>query len=792
MLSIASMPSMHSSSEPIFYPVIGFIKYQNGSFVCNATVYVKNLDKGIIKEYKISCDDPGFYQALFKQDEFEIGDRLCVEAFKGNLYGKVVTKFTQTNTGYKIVNITLLYQSPSIEAFATGPVGASSDGNITITYVYNGSPDYVSIYYSNDENRTWHLAGNDSNLDGKFNYTLPCNGKYGFIAVAIGGGSNESLPEENEPAECYPYIFDSSPPCIEITEPLNNSYVKPPAIIKWNASDNFGIESVAMQYSTDKIHWMPSSPIKISGEEYVWEATSNFPDAIKLWLKLIAVDNADNAAHDIVTFTLDKSPPSTTLQYGMPYYNNGNDCITSHTQIYLNATDDIADVNSTWYRIWHNGWSSWMPYTTPFFISDDGLHYIEFYSVDNAGNCESLHNATVHVDDSPPVISGVTASPSSQVSGGKVNITCVIIDSTGVDGVYLEVTYPDSSFSNFTMHHIPCTTYYREEAYSIVGTYNFTIYAKDMLGNANKTGIYHFTITSANSPPEKPNLTGPTNGVTGVSYTYSTHAIDPDGDTVYYFFDWGDGSNSGWLGPYTSGNVISSSHMWGSAGVYNVRVKAKDSYGHESDWSGSLAVTITLPNSPPVTRCSITPSTPDGENGWYLCSVNVSLSATDPDGDAIAYTKYRIDSGAWHDYTMPFEISQDGNHTLEFYSVDDKGNIESVKIATIKIDRSKPTVSIEKPLQGYLYIFNRQFLMTGGNTIIIGRIVVRAFAYDAQSDLQNVSFYVDDRLQNIDMAYPYEWLWRGAIGYYYISIEAYNKAGLKAESAPMLVYIFSL
>jgi len=784
------MISMHSIEDLPFYPVIGFIKYQNGSFVCNATVYVKNLDKGIIKEYKTSCDDPGFYQALFKQDEFEMGDRLCVEAFKGNLYGRVVTKFTQTNVGYKLINVTILPNT--VQAFATGPVGTSSDGNITITYVYNGSPDYVSIYYSNDGNRTWHLAGNDSSLDGKFNYTLPCNGKYGFIAVAIGGGSNESLPEENEPAECYPYIFDSSPPCIEITEPLNNSYVKPPAIIKWNASDNFGIESVAMQYSTDKIHWMPSSPIKISGGEYVWEATSNFPDGIKLWLKLIAVDNADNAAHDIVTFTLDKSPPSTTLQYGMPYYNNGNDWITSHTQIYLNATDDIADVNSTWYRIWHNGWSSWMPYTTPFFISDDGLHYIEFYSVDNAGNCESLHNATVHVDDSPPVISDVTASPSSQVSGGKVNITCVITDNLDIDEVYLEVTYPDSSFSNFTMHHIPCTTYYREEAYSIGGTYNFTIYAKDMLGNANKTGIYHFTITSANSPPEKPNLTGPTNGVTGVSYTYSTHAIDPDGDNVYYFFDWGDGSNSGWLGPYTSGNVVSASHMWGSVGVYNVRVKAKDSYGHESDWSVSLAVTITLPNSPPVTRCSITPSTPDGENGWYLCSVNVSLSATDPDGDAIAYTKYRIDSGAWHDYTMPFEISQDGNHTLEFYSVDDKGNIESVKIATIKIDRSKPTVSIEKPLQGYLYIFNRQFLMTGGNTIIIGRIVVRAFAYDAQSDIQNVSFYVDDRLQNIDMAYPYEWLWRGAIGYHYISIEAYNKAGLKAESAPMLVYIFSL
>ncbi|MCD6573520.1 MAG: hypothetical protein J7K95_05450, partial [Thermoplasmata archaeon] len=122
-----------------------------------------------------------------------------------------------------------------------------------------------------------------------------------------------------------------------------------------------------------------------------------------------------------------------------------------------------------------------------------------------------------------------------------------------------------------------------------------------------------------------------------------------------------------------------------------------------------------------------------------------------------------------------------------------KGNVESIKQAEIKIDKSKPYASIERPLQGYLYLFNRQMLMLGsGNTVIIGRIVVRAFVYDSQSDIQNVSFYVDDILQNIDMAYPYEWLWRGAIGYHYISIEAYNKAGLKEKSPPMLVYIFSL
>ena len=694
-------------SKPIFYVVAGFIKYDNGSLVCNATVFVKNMDKGIVKTTTSFCDDDkGFYAVVFNYDawqnicEYDYGDVLRVEALKGAYYGKVTTQFTYEESAYKIVNVTIFKNA--VYALATGPKGVSNNRNITITYVYNGFPDYVSIYYSNDGNKTWHLAGNDGSLDGKFNFSLPCDGKYGFIAVAIGGGSNESLPEENEIAECYPYVYDSYPPYIEITEPENNSFVNGTVEIKWAAYDSVGIKNIEMQYSTDGVDYGYSTPLQNTGE-YTWDI-SCFPDGTKLWLKLTATDNASNTAYDIVVFTLDKSPPITTLQYGKPYYNDGDEWITSLTPVYLNASDDGAGVNATWYRIWYNGWTPWMLYTMPFFISNDGLHYIEYYSVDNVGNAESPHNATIYVDNTPPIISNITASPSMQVVGGKVNITCIIIDDIATDA-YLEVAYPNGSYSNFTMHN-NSSMYYVENNYGITGTYNFTIYAKDMLGNANKTGIHHFTISSENHPPEEPNKpNGSTKGVTGVAYAYSTSTTDPDGDFVYYLFDWGDGSTSGWLGPYVSGNVVSASHIWGSVGIYNVRVKAKDSYGHESQWSDNLTVTI-LSNSPPVTICSISPAIPDGKNGWYLHAVNISFNATDPDGDAIAYTKYRIDGGAWHEYTVPFEISQDGNHTLEFYSADDKGNAESVKNAIIKIDKSKPVIRVNVDIVSGNVCFN--------------------------------------------------------------------------------------
>lgn len=78
----------------------------------------------------------------------------------------------------------------------------------------------------------------------------------------------------------------------------------------------------------------------------------------------------------------------------------------------------------------------------------------------------------------------------------------------------------------------------------------------------------------------------------GESYTYSTSTIDPDDDNVYYWFDWGDGSNSGWIGSYASGETISKSHSWSEEGEYNVKAKAKDTHDEESSWSPSLEVTI--------------------------------------------------------------------------------------------------------------------------------------------------------------------------------------------------------
>jgi len=87
------------------------------------------------------------------------------------------------------------------------------------------------------------------------------------------------------------------------------------------------------------------------------------------------------------------------------------------------------------------------------------------------------------------------------------------------------------------------------------------------------------------NPPEQPVLTGPDFGVVNNMYTFEAVTTDPDGDDIYYLFDWGDGTDSGWLGPFTSGETVNASYAWDTPGSYDIIATAKDGYGVQSGMS---------------------------------------------------------------------------------------------------------------------------------------------------------------------------------------------------------------
>jgi hypothetical protein len=98
--------------------------------------------------------------------------------------------------------------------------------------------------------------------------------------------------------------------------------------------------------------------------------------------------------------------------------------------------------------------------------------------------------------------------------------------------------------------------------------------------------------------------------------------------------------------------------------------------------------------SPPITTISFDPPAPNGDNGWYVTNVTVTLDATDIDG--VNATYYKINGEEWKTYESPFIISEDGKDILiEYYSIDNAGNIEDVKSSYLNIDQTSPETSLE-------------------------------------------------------------------------------------------------
>lgn len=65
----------------------------------------------------------------------------------------------------------------------------------------------------------------------------------------------------------------------------------------------------------------------------------------------------------------------------------------------------------------------------------------------------------------------------------------------------------------------------------------------------------------------------------------------------------------------------------------------------------------------------------------------LSLFSSDASGSGmwdLGYTEYNLDSSGWDDYIDPIQINTEGDHILEYRSVDDAGNLEEIKEIDLK------------------------------------------------------------------------------------------------------------
>lgn len=172
-------------------------------------------------------------------------------------------------------------------------------------------------------------------------------------------------------------------------------------------------------------------------------------------------------------------------------------------------------------------------------------------------------------------------------------------------------------------------------------------------------------FTALNHVPNTPSLSGTTTGWHNTEYSYTISATDDDGDDLKYYIDWGDGTNTGWMGWYSSGESVTKQHTWDEPGNYNVKGKAKDEFGEESD---EVTLSIYMGN-----RAPNKPNTPSGEiDGNHGIEYSYTSSTTDPDNDKVCY-KFDWGDGSSTDWTG---LLNSGETVTESHTWDEPGNYE--------------------------------------------------------------------------------------------------------------------
>ncbi|MBU4141755.1 carboxypeptidase-like regulatory domain-containing protein, partial [Patescibacteria group bacterium] len=165
-------------------------------------------------------------------------------------------------------------------------------------------------------------------------------------------------------------------------------------------------------------------------------------------------------------------------------------------------------------------------------------------------------------------------------------------------------------------------------------------------------------------------------------------------------------------------------------GIYRVHVEAPGYYPADS-----IAVNIPPPvtdlhvglthlpdNIPPVTTATFSGTL--GDNNWYVSDVEASLIAADnEDGAGVNFTEYSFANATWNIYTAPFNITVEGLTTIYYRSADYANNIEPTKNQTVKIDRTKPTISINSPINTS-YILNQSVIANWSATDSISGIAL--------------------------------------------------------------------
>jgi parallel beta-helix repeat protein len=196
---------------------------------------------------------------------------------------------------------------------------------------------------------------------------------------------------------------------------------------------------------------------------------------------------------------------------------------------------------------------------------------------------------TIFVDSTPPKI--IDYTPSDGDAGKPFTFNATVIDNFRVAQVWVVYWYDPGAYFNLSMNNNYGDVWQRTISINITSeTLTYYLIAVDFSNNFN-VSYPRVVKINPNLPPGTPTITGEINGKIKTTYEYTFTSVDLKEDMISYYVDWDDGTSEIWTEYFPSGEGIKLNHSWSKKGTYNIRAKAKDVFGAESEW-GSLKVTM--------------------------------------------------------------------------------------------------------------------------------------------------------------------------------------------------------
>jgi YD repeat-containing protein len=436
-------------------------------------------------------------------------------------------------------------------------------------------------------------------------------------------------------------------------------------------------------------------------------------------------DKAGNRLEEKISYS-DTTPPTTTASPTGGVYNTAQ-------AVTLTCNDGTGSgCNKTYYTTDGSTPTTTSPvYASPIQIS--ATTTLKFFSVDNAGNSESVKTATYTLDTTPPTTTG---SPAGGIYNTSQTVTLTCNDGTGSG---CNKTYYTTDGSTPTTSS---PVYASPINIGTAGTTTLNFFSTDIAGNSETVKTQTYTIDT--TPPTGTiaiNSGATSTGNSTVTLTLS--CSDANGCSQMQF------SNDNVT--YSTPEAYAATKAWTLTtgdGTKTVYVKFKDTPGN---WSTAYSSTILLDTTPPSTTAS-----PAG--GTYNSAQSVTLACNDGTGSGCNKTYYTTDGStpttSSNAYATPIAITA-GTTTLNFFSTDMAGNSETVKTQTYTISTGAPTVTVQlkdstgNPLSGGVVQYYSGGWQTFGTTDASGQVSKQlslgsytfsmTYAFGQQQKAQNVA-----------------------------------------------------